>query len=72
MLLEDEAMDGDARGRLKVWRGEPLMAELSLAYRSARSEEPLLRAVELAVLDAWRPVERNRARAAAAAREEPE
>jgi DNA-binding transcriptional LysR family regulator len=60
MLLEDEALPGAARGDLMVWRREPLMTELSLAYRSARSEEPLLRAVEVAVFDAWRPGERNR------------
>lgn len=56
MLLEAEAREATARGELAIWHGEPPSAELSLACLATRRDDPLLEAVRLGVLDAWRPL----------------
>lgn len=53
LLREGEAMDGLERGQLAVWPGAPLGLPLSLVWREARREEPLLRVLRDVVADAW-------------------
>ena len=53
LLREDEAMDGLERGQLAVWPGTPLGLPLSLVWREARREEPLLRVLRDVVAEAW-------------------
>lgn len=53
LLREDEALAGRDQGQLAVWPGPPLGLPLSLAWREARRDEPVLRALRDVVAAAW-------------------
>jgi DNA-binding transcriptional LysR family regulator len=53
LLREDEAMAGLERGQLAVWPAPPLGLRLSLVWREARREEPVLHVLREVVASAW-------------------
>lgn len=53
MLERSEAAQAQQAGRLMIWETEPMHCALHFAYGAKRQDDPLLRALQTAVMQVW-------------------